>query len=943
MLAFLGKVRVSIVLVLITVLSLTMPILAQPHIEWIALSGEIRALDWSPDGKYLAVGVSVWLGWFGPYSGQLALFDYKGNIIWVNGTNLGYIKRVVFSPNGEHIAVLHSTGVESILTIYSMDGEVECSCTASTFSWCSDSDHFVVSTDNQLRLLKLSDLGFSRTYILDKDIETMEFSPSDYLAVGCEGMLKLYRLISSNLNGIWELELSSTVKEIDWCSSSKFVIGTDTGVVSKHTITSSTPEWNVTVFGSVSDLKVNPSSTYIAVATYNFTTEWGRMEVLLCSDSSLIYYHTRYRVFSRSVEWSPDGDLLAVFWLSMYSDHGEVRVYSVLPFGGVWNYPTYESVKMKWNPSTHRPCFAIGVNSYPPKLTILSTSGYVIWSYRLLDSRAICVEWDHTGYRVMVGDDRGYVTAYNRRKTPLWLRKVSSTFELLLELLLYSGSDRIIAVGTESVEAMYITSGRKYYRETFTNDVRDAATCLTQPYLVVGVEDEVYLYKIDVSPFSLKWSKSLSDVRCVDISPNGQYVAVGTHNKRIYWLRASDGYQLHAREVGEAISIVRFSPDSKYMIAIGDKHMYIWNLTSWHLKDVYVGRSMKCMDISPDSERIVVGTKEGYVYMYSMDGTKGFYYHYPGEVTSVQFNPRWVSSVYSHHYLAVAVSIPDSIEPSYAIVYIDMPVIIPIPLPHYGVSRYWSTKAGKVIHQVRWSPDGEFLAIASDGGLFVANVFGYSLLDFPLPFVKNKTCNVTFIIGDSRVHNHTGFSASTADFLQSLNLANFLGRNAKERQILSYLDTQFLSYDNETKKLHFNHTRFYELVKSPCVIVIGGPGVNYLTLYYNASLPFKWLYTPKPIKSVIYSTKTGNEYKCGKDASGKRYDHAIIATFYDWYLDKQVLVIWGLSREGTKAACWFLAEFPFLSGKAILIEWIDENKNNHFDKGDIIMIREKWP
>jgi len=906
-----------------------MPILAQPHIEWIVLSGEIRALDWSPDGKYLAVGV-----WFELF-GQLALFDYKGNLIWVNGTNLGLIRKVVFSPNGEHIAVLHSTEGESILTIYSMDGEVECSCTAFEFSWCSDSDHFVVSINNQLRLLKLSDLGFSRTYILDKDIETMEFSPSDYLAVGCEGRLMLYRLIGSNLNIEWGLHLSSNVKKIYWCSSSEFVIGTDTGVVSKHTITSSTPEWNVTVPGLVSDLKVNPSGTYIAVATY-ITTEWGHIEVRLCSDSSRILYYTWSGVHSRSVEWNPDGDLLAVFWSSISSDHGEVRVYSVLPFETVWNYPTYGSVKMKWNPNTHRPCFAIGVDSHPPRLTVLSTSGNVVWSYRLLPHSAIYAEWDRTGHKVMVGDVY-HVTAYNCRGMSLWLREVSNVFELLL----YSGSDRIMAVGRWSVEAMYIVSGRKYYRKTFTHYIRDAATCLTQPYLVVGAEDEVYLYKIDVSPFSLKWSKSLSDVRCVDISPNGQYVVVGTDNKRIYWLRASDGYQLSVRVVGEAISIVRFSPDSKYIVAIGDKYMYIWNLTSWHLKDVYVYWSIKCMDISPDSERIVVGTKEGYVCMYGMDGTKGFYCHYPGEVTSVQFNPRWASSIYSHRYLAVAVSVPDSIEPSYAVVYIDMPVIIPLPPPpHYGVSRYWSTKAGKVIHQVKWSPDGEFLAIASDDGLFVANVFGYSLLDFPLPFVKNKTCNVTFIIGDSRVHNHTGFSASTADFLQSLNLANFLGRNAKERQILSYLDTRFLSYDNETKELNFNHTRFYELVESPCVIVIGGPGVNYLAYYYNASLPFVWRYIPR-VKSVIYSTISGEEYKCGRGADGKLRDYAIIAIIED--SGKHILIVWGLSRYGTQAACYLLANNPQkLSGKAVIIEWVDENNNRKFD-GEEPEIIETWP
>ena len=200
--------------------------------------------------------------------------------------------------------------------------------------------------------------------------------------------------------------------------------------------------------------------------------------------------------------------------------------------------------------------------------------------------------------------------------------------------------------------------------------------------------------------------------------------------------------------------------------------------------------------------------------------------------------------------------------------------------------------------------------------------------------------NVTFIIGDTYEHSHTGWKAATADVIGAIRVAEALSRAIGAAFVETATDMKVAEYSASTVTVDWSK------IKTPAIIVVGGPGVNYLTYKYNGTIPFSWIYIKEIQKSVIYSSITGEEYKCGRTSDGKLYDHAIIAVFRDPETLKLVVLIWGLSRHGTQAACLVLQNYSdfseFLEGKAILIKWTDSNGNEIVDREDPIELVERW-
>jgi len=207
----------------------------------------------------------------------------------------------------------------------------------------------------------------------------------------------------------------------------------------------------------------------------------------------------------------------------------------------------------------------------------------------------------------------------------------------------------------------------------------------------------------------------------------------------------------------------------------------------------------------------------------------------------------------------------------------------------------------------------------------------------PQVMFTNGVFNVTFVVGSTESHEHTGWGAKTGDVMGAIRIAESFSRVAIDSFVETKLDTEVSTYGSSV-------IVNWEEISTPAVIVVGGPGVNYITLYYNSSIAFSWLYNGE--KSVIYSNLTGNEYKCGIDEEGRRYDYAIIALIKDEESNKTVLIVWGLSKHGTQAACIVLQEYEkyseLLKGKAVIIKWTDTNKNGYADREDQITLVESW-
>jgi len=200
-------------------------------------------------------------------------------------------------------------------------------------------------------------------------------------------------------------------------------------------------------------------------------------------------------------------------------------------------------------------------------------------------------------------------------------------------------------------------------------------------------------------------------------------------------------------------------------------------------------------------------------------------------------------------------------------------------------------------------------------------------------FIANGVFNTTFIVGDTYRHKHTGFRAATADVIGAIRIAESFRGVAESSYVEAYVDTYVSDFVDGSVVV------YWEKIKTPTIICIGGPGVNYLTYKYNGTYPFVWRYIHN-VKSYIYSEVSGIKYE-----RNSTHDYAIIALVEDH--NRYILIVWGLTRNGTQAACIALQNYSefsdILKGRAVIIAWTDSNSNGIPDKDDRIMCMEKWP
>ena len=212
------------------------------------------------------------------------------------------------------------------------------------------------------------------------------------------------------------------------------------------------------------------------------------------------------------------------------------------------------------------------------------------------------------------------------------------------------------------------------------------------------------------------------------------------------------------------------------------------------------------------------------------------------------------------------------------------------------------------------------------------------LSDFPAPLVVDGLLNVTFVVGETKPHGLYSMGARTVDVVGAIGLAISLGLSADEGSWDQLIDIDIASGTYVD----------WSSIGARVVVSVGGPIVNMFTHYYfpanetgHGNCPFylNWIVGRyASIKSLL----TGREYV----GVGRVRDYAVIALYYEEGEDKWVLVVWGLTGNGSQAACHILAHYneyrELLVGRAVIIEWIDANDNDRVDDNDTYRLVEMW-
>ncbi|MEM2169722.1 MAG: S8 family serine peptidase [Candidatus Bathyarchaeia archaeon] len=219
----------------------------------------------------------------------------------------------------------------------------------------------------------------------------------------------------------------------------------------------------------------------------------------------------------------------------------------------------------------------------------------------------------------------------------------------------------------------------------------------------------------------------------------------------------------------------------------------------------------------------------------------------------------------------------------------------------------------------------------------VAPLAVYTLADFPRPFIDEfgDASSTLILVGASDPRGPCR-AAHTIDVAASMYLAYILGLHAERGAPRFLMDWQ---------AVHFNSTHAIRIFMPGNVITMGGILVNLVTWYYHdltyrgiQQLPAymaadaQGFYIYSPVSGNIY--RMVNDYGQGVDV----IDYAMIVLHYDPADNRYVLIIAGLSGYATMEAGKWLAQTPNLTGRAIILRFIDYSGDAIIDQIEIAEI-----
>jgi hypothetical protein len=211
------------------------------------------------------------------------------------------------------------------------------------------------------------------------------------------------------------------------------------------------------------------------------------------------------------------------------------------------------------------------------------------------------------------------------------------------------------------------------------------------------------------------------------------------------------------------------------------------------------------------------------------------------------------------------------------------------------------------------------------------------LENLPTPFVSsNGFLNTSVVVASSVGHGPVG-GAHTMDVMGAIMIAEKLGLKANCSMLDSTMDDYVSTYDFANAKVTLRDF-------SSNLVVVGGPGVNQITWYYNnlrnatgaRVLP---VYFDKDQNGVdyIYVRSSGKFYKIERDGFGRiSADYGSIMIFQNG--GRFVLILAGLGGYGTWASCKIISSFEDwnLHGSAAVVKYYDSNGDGFLDTLSIV-------
>ncbi len=235
-----------------------------------------------------------------------------------------------------------------------------------------------------------------------------------------------------------------------------------------------------------------------------------------------------------------------------------------------------------------------------------------------------------------------------------------------------------------------------------------------------------------------------------------------------------------------------------------------------------------------------------------------------------------------------------------------------------------------------------FLAVASQTVLTaISNAPSsevYTFKNFSQPFVSSVgLLNCSVVVASSVGHGPCG-GAHTMDVMGAIMVSAQLGLDAVGGVPSAALDDHVSSYDGGSAKISLPSL-------GSNLLVVGGPGVNQVTWYYNnlrnaTGVRVLPVYFDKDQNGVdyVHVASSGHSYGIERDSFGRvKADYGILTLFYDAQHGLWVLIVAGLGGSGTLAASRLLASYESWSlfGHAAVVKFADSDGDGNLDETSV--------
>ncbi len=196
---------------------------------------------------------------------------------------------------------------------------------------------------------------------------------------------------------------------------------------------------------------------------------------------------------------------------------------------------------------------------------------------------------------------------------------------------------------------------------------------------------------------------------------------------------------------------------------------------------------------------------------------------------------------------------------------------------------------------------------------------------YPYMFMDLTTLDVAYVVGDTAPHGPYNWGAWTVDVLGLAGISETIAKYTygDTAYSASLLDTKIATYDPSMDRVYIDWGSWKTLIS------VGGPAVNIVTYKYDQQLPFHLTW----INNVpyIHSDLSGTDYNLSD------HDYFVIAVLRDG--DRNVMIIWGLTGEGSRDSCLFLQRFY---SEGIDLKQLGKAVIMHLESGHGWVIDEAW-